>query len=440
MKKLTIILLLVLSFTGVAYADPEISRVEYYFDTGPTFGDEDPGYGLATSVSITPSADIDDISFTADISALSTGLHLLHVRVMDSDDKWSHDYVSSFLKVAVSDASQVTEVEYFFDTDPGYGNGTDVPISPATDLDDISITVDITGLSEGIHTFHIRTKDDKGNWSLDQTGLLAVFAVPATQITQIEYFIDSDPGFDDGIDVPITAARDVTSSFLADTTGLAEGTHTFFVRSKDSQGRYSPVYSTSFEISPDTDDDGIPDDWEITKYSSIDAYDALSDPDNDGLGMLAEFINQTEIFEADTDGDGLLDDEDLQKGLDPLEFDYPPAVVTGTLTEVSAYGATINNNEVSYGGTSAVSSRGICYSEFSTPTIVDNCTNNGTGTGSYNSSIEGLDPETSYYARAYATNSYGTVYGDETGFTTDVAPDRKFNVGVFLLLLEDEEQ
>ncbi|MDP5002241.1 MAG: hypothetical protein NWQ15_10115 [Flavobacterium sp.] len=42
----------------------------------------------------------------------------------------------------------------------------------------------------------------------------------------------------------------------------------------------------------------------------------------------------------------------------------------------------------------------------------------GTGTGSFTSSISGLTPNTTYYVRAYATNSVGTSYGNEINFTT----------------------
>lgn len=227
---------------------------------------------------------------------------------------------------------------------------------------------------------------------------------------------------------------------MAETAGLAEGTHNFFVRSKDNKGRYSPVYRTEFKISADTDDDGLPDDWEVEKYSNITLYDDMSDPDKDGLVMLAEFINQTEIFEADTDGDGLLDDEELQKDLDPLEIDFPPTVVTGTIGEISTSKATINSNEVVYGGTSPVTARGVCYSESLAPTIADDCTSNGAGTGSYSSDVSRLSPDTTYYVRAYATNAYSSVYGDEVNFTTPVAPETKVNAGILLLLLEDDEE
>ncbi|MCP4568822.1 MAG: hypothetical protein GY841_14690, partial [FCB group bacterium] len=59
-------------------------------------------------------------------------------------------------------------------------------------------------------------------------------------------------------------------------------------------------------------------------------------------------------------------------------------------------------------------------SEAPTTTNNDGITNNGTGPGSFSSSITGLTPGTEYHVRAYATNSNGTSYGEEdVSFTTD---------------------
>ena len=45
----------------------------------------------------------------------------------------------------------------------------------------------------------------------------------------------------------------------------------------------------------------------------------------------------------------------------------------------------------------------------------------GSGTGTFASALTGLEPSTTYYVRAYATNSAGTAYGDETSFKTTYA-------------------
>jgi hypothetical protein len=60
----------------------------------------------------------------------------------------------------------------------------------------------------------------------------------------------------------------------------------------------------------------------------------------------------------------------------------------------------------------------VCWSTTTDPTIANSKTNNGTGTGTFTSSLTGLSPSTLYYVRAYATNSAGTSYGANVTFTT----------------------
>jgi len=78
----------------------------------------------------------------------------------------------------------------------------------------------------------------------------------------------------------------------------------------------------------------------------------------------------------------------------------------------------VSGGDVTADGGSPVVARGVCWSTTIHPTISDNLTNEGNGTGAFNSYITGLDPETTYYLRAYATNSTGTAYGNEQMFTT----------------------
>jgi len=66
----------------------------------------------------------------------------------------------------------------------------------------------------------------------------------------------------------------------------------------------------------------------------------------------------------------------------------------------------------------AVTARGVCWGKASNPTISGNHTTDGSGTGSFISSMNGLVQNTLYFVRAYATNSAGTEYGNEVSFTT----------------------
>jgi len=77
-------------------------------------------------------------------------------------------------------------------------------------------------------------------------------------------------------------------------------------------------------------------------------------------------------------------------------------------------------NILSEGG-STVTARGVCWSTNVHPTVaLATKTTNGTGSGSFSSSISGLSSATTYYVRAYATNSVGTTYGPELNFTTNI--------------------
>ncbi|MFZ4707905.1 MAG: LamG-like jellyroll fold domain-containing protein, partial [Bacteroidales bacterium] len=98
-----------------------------------------------------------------------------------------------------------------------------------------------------------------------------------------------------------------------------------------------------------------------------------------------------------------------------------PTVSTTNITNISDNSASSGGN-VTAEGTTTVIARGVCWNTSPAPTLSNNHTTNGNGTGSFTSSITGLLATTSYYVRAYATNSIGTAYGNEVSFTTLEAP------------------
>ena len=103
-----------------------------------------------------------------------------------------------------------------------------------------------------------------------------------------------------------------------------------------------------------------------------------------------------------------------------LSFTTLSGIVSLTTTEVTEITATtaINGGEITNDGGSPVTARGVCWSTSQTPTIANSATTNGTGSGVFQSSITSLYPATLYYVRAFATNGFGTYYGNEVSFTT----------------------
>ena len=94
-----------------------------------------------------------------------------------------------------------------------------------------------------------------------------------------------------------------------------------------------------------------------------------------------------------------------------------PVLTTSAVLNITQTTASCGGNITSDGG-AAIIARGVCWSTSQTPTIADNKTTDGTGIGTFTSSITGLTASTTYYARAYATNSAGTSYGNQISFTT----------------------
>jgi len=94
-----------------------------------------------------------------------------------------------------------------------------------------------------------------------------------------------------------------------------------------------------------------------------------------------------------------------------------PSVTTAELSGISQTTAT-SGGEVTNDGGATVTARGVCWSTTANPTLTNSHTTNGSGTGTFGSSITGLTANTTYYVRAYATNSAGTSYGNERTFTT----------------------
>lgn len=99
----------------------------------------------------------------------------------------------------------------------------------------------------------------------------------------------------------------------------------------------------------------------------------------------------------------------------------------------------ITHNSADSGGTITagpsvtVTQRGVCWSTAPSPTIADDTTNDGAGTGSFVSNLTGLLPNTTYFVRAYSTTAVETSYGNEISFMTGDTPPSSGSGGLMLL-------
>ncbi|MCK9420967.1 MAG: hypothetical protein M0Q38_00020 [Bacteroidales bacterium] len=94
-----------------------------------------------------------------------------------------------------------------------------------------------------------------------------------------------------------------------------------------------------------------------------------------------------------------------------------PTLTTVSVTLITSTTASSGGSITSDGG-SAITARGVCWSATAGPTIANSKTTDGSGVGNFSSNLTGLATATTYYVRAYATNTNGTAYGNEVSFIT----------------------
>jgi hypothetical protein len=137
---------------------PSIVAAEYFIDA-------DPGFGNATAIPVTATA---NGTFPASLatSGLAKGYHKLYVRTKDDNGKWSLTTRKDIEILEAVAPFVITSGEYFFDTDPGQGNGTVFTFNPA-DTNVVKSFDLLIGCANVAITRQIffRVKDNKGDWS-----------------------------------------------------------------------------------------------------------------------------------------------------------------------------------------------------------------------------------------------------------------------------------
>ncbi len=135
-------------------------------------------------------------------------------------------------------AQSVTELEYFFDSDPGFGNGTSIFVTEVDGEINLTKSISAASLSKGIHTLFIRAKNSDDEWGLTVKKLILVDQGEAREIEALEYFFDEDPGHGSGTSIPITASAQIDKEAMLSTEGLSVGLHTIFIRAKFTDGSW----------------------------------------------------------------------------------------------------------------------------------------------------------------------------------------------------------
>jgi alpha-tubulin suppressor-like RCC1 family protein len=321
---------------GGATAFTTIAAAEYFVGT-------DPGEGLATAFQPQDGAFDSEVESILPTDFNSTGLdegpHLVGVRYQDDNGTWGD---ALYQTIHIYDANPgggggegnataftvISAAEYFVGTDPGEGGATAFsPQDGAFDSEVESILptdFNSTGLEEGPHLVGVRYKDDNGTWGDVLFQTIHIYDANPGQggggdanatnfaiIVAAEWFVGTDPGENNG-----TAFQPADGGFDSEvetvlptalsTDGFALGTYLVGVRYQDNNGTWGDVLFATIEVSVDTDGDGL-----------LDAE---------------ELAQETNATNPDSDGDGVWDGDETLLGFDPLNENSTPVVRTYNVT------------------------------------------------------------------------------------------------------------
>ena len=182
----------------------------------------------------------EQISFEADVSTFSQGLHYITFRAKDSEGKWSPPLTQYFYRTSTDNGADnaLNSYEYWIDKDI-----TNKKTTESTN-GTIILDLDVTTLTQGVHYLNFRAKDKLGNWS---NLLTQYFYRTSTDngannaLSSYEYWIDKD----------VTNKKSVESSngmvtFDLDVSDLSQGVHYLNFRAKDKLGNWSNLLTQYF--------------------------------------------------------------------------------------------------------------------------------------------------------------------------------------------------
>lgn len=228
-------------FVYGSFQNESISAAEYFIGS-------DPGFGNGTPIAIVPGASV-EASFAVPLEDLEEGLHMLKVRVKDTNDKWSLSARRSFFVSSTSTPQSIIGAEYFIGDDPGLGNAMPLEITAGNSIETI-FEIELGDLDAyKLYQLHIRVKDNLEKWSLYAKKSFFTIQNPVElNITAAEYFIDEDPGIGaaTSMDVPLLSSID-EMALIDLPASLPEGFHFLHIRVKNENNKWSTYARHEFE-------------------------------------------------------------------------------------------------------------------------------------------------------------------------------------------------
>lgn len=227
---------------------------EYFFD-------KDPGFGKGINAGTTST---EKQEFNAKIDNLKPGFHTLYVRGQNVYG-WSH--TTTFQFVLFEKTNQIVGTEYFFDEDPGKGNGKFTPVKGNDTIQSVKtnaakLDIDVENIDPGYHSLSVRAMNSDKTWSEAITSPFVYLKTPEVP-KRAEYYFDHDPGFGNGTPIKEDGTK---LAFSMDASSLRNGNHILYIRAQDAEGTWNIEETSPFSLKKDSDN--VKANWSIPIYIS----------------------------------------------------------------------------------------------------------------------------------------------------------------------------
>ncbi|UJP64393.1 HYR domain-containing protein [Mongoliitalea daihaiensis] len=170
--------------------------------------------------------------------------------------------------------------EYYFNTDPGFGSGTAIPISSGTVVSQ-QASISTVGLADGFHRLFIRFQDAEGIWGL--TANRTFWKGRATSgltiaIDAAEYFFGNDPGLGNGTSLSVSPGPNPQILGIINMEGLPRGFHRLSIRFRNQSNQWGLAASRLFFVEREG----------FTDPAAVDYVEYFFNDNDPGLGNATE--------------------------------------------------------------------------------------------------------------------------------------------------------
>lgn len=204
-------------------AQNNISSYQYWFDND---------YYSQIFVAVPPIENL-DMNAAIPLEDITNGLHKFNIRFKDENGFWSI-ISSNFFYYNDLTSNNINSYQYWFDND--FSLQTTEIVSTTGQLL-LNTSISLEAISNGLHVFNIRFKDDKGTWSIPQSQYFYYNNLTESSIIAYEYWFDNS--IDNSTFVGMTPIQHAQLTEMIPIGDIGEGLHLFSIRFKDDKGTWS---------------------------------------------------------------------------------------------------------------------------------------------------------------------------------------------------------